>query len=56
MGKVFPKGPDWSDRATAAKTKRGGSKRITIRKMFDAEIKELTESNCVQKSSPENTP
>ena len=34
----------------------GGSNRITISKVFDAERKELTESNCVEKLSPVNIP
>ena len=36
IGKVSPKGPDRRDRTTV-KIKRGGSNKITIRKMFDAE-------------------
>jgi hypothetical protein len=53
-GKVFPKGPVRSDKATV-KIKRGGSNRITIsRKMFNAERKKLTQSNCVGRLSPVN--
>ena len=36
IGKVSPKGPDRRDRTTV-KIKRGGSNKITIRKMFDVE-------------------
>ena len=50
MGKVVPKGPVRNEKIIGIK--RRGSNRITIRKMFDAERKELTESNCVEKSSP----
>ena len=50
MGNVFFKGPIRNDKTV--EIKRRGSNRITIRKMFDAERKELTESNCVEKSSP----
>ena len=54
MGKVFRKGPVRTDITGTVEKKRGGSSRITIRKMIHAERKELTESNCVEKSSPVN--
>jgi hypothetical protein len=47
-GKVFPKAPVRIEKAMA-KTGGGGSYKITIRKMFDAERKELTD-----KLSPAN--
>jgi hypothetical protein len=40
-GNVFPKGPVRIEKAM--KTKGGGSNRITIRRMFDAQRKELTD-------------
>ena len=53
MGQVIPKSPDRkASHKISVKIKRGGSNRITIRKMFDAERKELTESICLEKSSP----
>ena len=38
------------------KIKGGGTNRIAIRKTFDEEKKELTESNGVDKLSPVNIP
>ena len=41
--KVFPKAPVRIEKAMAKTEGGGGSNRITIRKMFDAERKELTD-------------
>ena len=58
MGKVFPKAPYRNEIAGLSektmKTKVGVPNRITIRKMFDAERKELTDYNRVDKLSPVN--
>ena len=48
-----PKGPVRHDIAMV-KIEGGGSNKIAIRKIFDAEEKELTESNCIEKLSPVN--
>ena len=50
MGNVLPKGPVRTDIAMV-KVKRGGTNRIAIRKTFDEEKKELTESSGVEKVS-----
>ena len=51
---MFPKAPVQIEKAVV-KIKGGGSNRITIRKIFDVERKELTESNCqFDKLSPVN--
>ena len=50
MGKVFPKGPVRIEKAVVT-TEGGGSNRITIRRMFDAQKKGLTD-----KWSPMNIP
>ena len=55
---MFPKAPVQIEKAIVLgktiKTKVGVPNRITIKKMFDAERKELTESDCVDKLSPVN--
>ena len=53
MGNVLPKRPVWNDIAMV-KVKGGGTNRIAIRKKFDEEKKELTESNGVEKLSRVN--
>ena len=53
MGNMLRKAPVRSDIATV-KIKGGGTNRTTIRKMFDEEKKELTESNGVEKLFPVN--
>ena len=53
---MFTKAPVRTQREKRAigRNKGAGSNRIIIRKMFDAERKELTESNCVDKLSSVN--
>ena len=51
---MFPKAPVWFGKVIEKTTKGGVPNRTTIKKMFNAEIKELTESNFVEKSSPVN--
>ena len=46
MGNVPPKGPVRTD----VRIKEGGPNGIAIRKMFDAERKQLTESSCAELS------
>ena len=53
MGNVLPKDPVRTDIAMV-KIKGGGTNRIAIRKTFDEEEKELTESNGVEKLSRVN--
>ena len=53
MRNMIPKGPERTD-ITMVKIKRGGTNRIAIRKTFDEEKRELTESNDVGKLSPMN--
>ena len=53
MGNVLCKGPVWKGIAMV-KTKGGGTNRKVIRKMFDEEKKELTESNGIEKLSRVN--
>ena len=50
---MIPKGPDRTDIAFV-KIKGGGTNRIAIKKMFDEEEKELTESNNAEKLSTVN--
>ena len=50
---MLPKGPVQIDIAMV-KIKGGGTNRIEIRKMFDEDKKELTESICIEKLSPVN--
>ena len=50
MGNVLFKGPVQTDIAMV-KIKGGGTNRIAIRKTFDVEKKELTESGGVEKLS-----
>ena len=52
---MFPKAPVRIGEAFIM-IKGGRSNRIIIRKMFDAEKKELTESKFLEKLSPVNTP
>ena len=53
MGNVLLKGPVRSDIAMV-KIKGGRTNRIAIRKTFDGEKKELTESNGIDNLSPVN--
>ena len=53
MGNVLLKGPVRTDMAMV-KIKGGRTNRIAIRKTFNEEKKELTESNVVDKLSPVN--
>ena len=53
MGNVLLKGPVRTDIAMV-KIKGGGTNRIAIRKTFNKEEKELTESNGVENLSPVN--
>ena len=53
MGNVLRKGPVRTDMAMV-KIKGGGTNRTTIRKTFDEEKKELTESNGIEKLSRVN--
>ena len=53
MGNVPLKGPVRTDIAMV-KIKGGGTNRIAIRKTFDEEKKELTESDGVENVSPDN--
>ena len=48
---MLPKGPVRTALAMV-KIKGGGTNRIAIRKTFDEKVKELTESNGVEKLSP----
>ena len=50
---MLHKGPVRTDIAMV-KVKGGGTNRIAIRKTFDEEKKELTESNGIDKLSPVN--
>ena len=53
MGNVLAKGPVRTDIAMVT-IKGGGTNRIAIRKKFDEEKKELTESNGIDKLSRVN--